>query len=45
MVRHILEYAFNVWDPHTNVNLTKLESVQRHAGIGSVWEIIHVTPV
>ena len=31
MVWPILEYAFAVWDPHTNVNITKLESVQRCA--------------
>ena len=31
MVRPILEYASTVWDPNTNVNITKLESVQRHA--------------
>ena len=31
MVRPILEYASTVWDPHTNVNITKLESVQRLA--------------
>ena len=31
MVRPILEYASSVWDPHTNVNIQKLESVQRHA--------------
>ena len=29
MVCPILEYASTVWDPHTNVNITKLESVQR----------------
>ena len=40
----ILEYASTVWDPYTNVNITKLESVQRRAAtaIDSVWEIIHV---
>ena len=32
MVQPILEYASTVWDPHTNVNITKLESVQRRAG-------------
>ena len=31
MVRPILEYASTVWDPHTNVNITKPESVQRRA--------------
>ena len=31
MVRPILEYACSVWDPHTNVNIQKVESVQRHA--------------
>ena len=31
MVRPILEYASAVWDPHTNLNITKLESVQRCA--------------
>ena len=29
MVCPILEYAFTVWDPHTNVNIYKLKSVQR----------------
>ena len=28
MVWPILEYASAVWDPHTNLNITKLESVQ-----------------
>ena len=28
MVRPILECASTVWDPHTNVNISKLESVQ-----------------
>ena len=31
MVRPILEYASSVWDPHTNANIQKLESVQRRA--------------
>ena len=31
MVRPILEYASSVWDPHTNVNIQRLESVQRRA--------------
>ena len=31
MVRPILEYASSVCDPHTNVNIQKLESVQRCA--------------
>ena len=31
MVRPILEYTSSVWDPHTNVNIQKLESVQRCA--------------
>ena len=31
MVRPILEYTSSVWDPHTNVNIQKLESVQRRA--------------
>ena len=31
MVCPILEYASPVWDPHTNVNIQKLESVQRRA--------------
>ena len=29
MVCPILEYASSVWDPHTTVNIQKLESVQR----------------
>ena len=31
MVRPILEYASSVWDPHTTVNIRRLESVQRRA--------------
>ena len=31
MVRPILEYASSVWDPYTNVNIQKLESVRRRA--------------
>ena len=31
MVHPISEYASTVWDPHTNINITKLEPVQRHA--------------
>ena len=31
MVRPILEYVASVWDPHTTVNIRRLESVQRHA--------------
>lgn len=30
-VRPILEYASVVWDPHTQVNITKLENIQRKA--------------
>ena len=31
MVHPILEYTSSVWDPHTNVNIQKLEPVQRRA--------------
>ena len=31
MVRPIVEYAAPVWDPHTLVNINKLESIQRTA--------------
>ena len=31
MIHPALEYASTVWDPHTNVNITKLEPVQRRA--------------
>ena len=31
MVRPIIEYASSVWDPHTTVNIRRLESVQRRA--------------
>ena len=31
MAHPILEYASTVWDLHPNVNITKLESIQRHA--------------
>jgi len=29
MVRPILEYASTIWDPHTNLNIDLLESMQR----------------
>jgi len=31
MVRPILEYASSIWAPHTNVNIQRLEAVQRRA--------------
>ena len=31
MVRPILEYASSIWDPHTNANIQRLESIQRRA--------------
>ena len=31
LVRPLLEYASSVWDPHTQNNITKIESVQRRA--------------
>ena len=31
LVRPHLEYACTVWDPHTDKNVTKIESVQRRA--------------
>ena len=31
MVRPILEYDFRIWDPHTTVNIRRLESVQKRA--------------
>ena len=31
MVRPIMEYASTVWDPHTCVNINRLEAVQRSA--------------
>ena len=31
MVRPILKYVFTVWDPHTSVNINRLEAVQRSA--------------
>ena len=31
LVRHIMEYASCVWDPHTQRNINKLEMVQRRA--------------
>ena len=44
MVCPILEYPSTVWDPHTNINITKLEYI-KDVLLDSVWEIIHVTPV
>jgi hypothetical protein len=37
LVRPLLEYACTVWDPFTNVNIQKLESVQRR----SAWFVIN----
>ena len=31
MVRPILEYGSTIWDPHTNLNINLLESIQRSA--------------
>ena len=31
MVRPILEYSSTVWDPHTSVNINRLESIQKSA--------------
>ena len=31
LVRHLVEYASTVWDPHTQRNIKKLEMVQRQA--------------
>ena len=31
MVRPIIEYAASAWDPHTLLNINKLESIQRTA--------------
>ena len=31
MVRPIVEYASSVWDPHTSLNIQKVESIQRRA--------------
>ena len=31
MVHPILEYVSTVWDPHTSVNINRLEAVQRSA--------------
>lgn len=32
-VRPIIEYASSVWDPHTAINIQKLESIQKRAAI------------
>ena len=45
MVRPILEYASTVWDPHTNVNITKLESVQRCATRFCLGDYLHYSSV
>ena len=31
MVRLIMEYSLKIWDPHTSVNINRLEPVQKHA--------------
>ena len=31
MVRPIIEYASSAWDPHTTINIQKLESIQKRA--------------
>jgi len=31
MVRPVMEYASTVWDPHTRININRLENVQRSA--------------
>ena len=31
MVRPIMEYSSMIWDPHTSVNINRLESIQKHA--------------
>ena len=31
MVRPIMEYSSTIWDPHTSVNINRVESVQRYA--------------
>ena len=29
MIRPIIEYASSLWDPHTAINIQKLESIQK----------------
>ena len=31
MVRPIVEYASSVWDPHTTININKIEAIQKRA--------------
>ena len=31
MVRPIMEYSSTIWDPHTSVNINRVESIQRYA--------------
>ena len=45
MIQPILEYASTVWDPHTNVNITKLESVQRRAARFCLGDYSHYSSV
>ena len=45
MVCPILEYASSVWDPHTTVNIQRLESVQRRAARFCLNDFSHYTSV
>ena len=43
LVRPLLEYACTVWDPFTNVNIQKLESVQRQSARNDYQQTSSVT--
>ena len=45
LVRHIVEYASCVWDPHEAVNIQALEKVQRQAAIDGHSQIMAGTVV
>ena len=45
MVHSILEYASSVWDPHTNINVQALESVQRRVARFCLGNYSHYSSV
>ena len=45
MVHPILEYVSTIWDPHTNVNINKLESVQLRSARFCLGDYSHYSSV